>query len=328
MDYQSDLYGTIDDTPVRRHRVMADSFAFSCIDYGCTITEIGLPDSAGNVNNVVLALDTLEDYMSHDYYLGCVVGRSAGRIEQAQFTLDGQTVYLPANDGVHHLHGDDFHKAVWVPSVDQSAEHVTIRFERAFPDGHHGYPGHVNVAVIYKIRPGAVTIRHEATTDTATVMNMTNHTYFNLSGTAAPIHDHTLRVASEAFYALDEALIPHHVQRVTDSPAFDFRQSKRIGDGLASDDEQLHIAGGFDHPFRLLRTDDPQIQLRHSSGRTLSVQTTDPCVVFYSGNMLPDDQKQTGLCLETQKAPNLIDREVVLRPGETYRTETTWTFTS
>ncbi len=326
MNYTSDHYGTVDGIPVSRHRVSTDSFSFSCIDYGCTITEIAVPDQLGNIENVVLALDSLEEYVCHDYYLGCVVGRVAGRIQNGQFTLDDQTVHLPLNDGPNHLHGDHFHKVVWNPSIEQTDDGVTIRFERSFPHGHHGYPGNIDVSVEYTITPHAVAIRYEAKTDAPTVMNMTNHTYFNLSGTSMPISDHTLQLMSDSFYELDETLIPRRVKSVMTSRAFDFREAKRIEDGLNDTDAQLDLAGGFDHPFCLSQTERPQIELRHASGRRLSVHTTEPCVVFYSGNMLPNGLRRTGLCVETQQAPNLLDPRSVLRPGETYVAETTWTF--
>lgn len=326
MNYTSDHYGTLDGVPVSRHCVSTNSFRFSCIDYGCTITEITVPDRLGHMENIVLALDSLEDYVCHDYYLGCVVGRVAGRIQNGQFTLDDQTVQLPLNDGQNHLHGDHFHKVVWIPSIEQTDDDVTIRFEQSFPDGHHGYPGNIDVSVQYIIRPYSVTIRYEAKTDAQTVMNMTNHTYFNLSGTTLPILDHTLQLMSDSFYELDETLIPIRLKSVVSSSAFDFREPKRIGDGLDGKDVQLDLAGGFDHPFCLSQTDGPQIDLHHASGRRLSVHTTEPCVVFYSGNMLPNELRRTGLCLETQQAPNLLDSRSVLLPGETYIAETTWTF--
>ena len=311
------------------------------IDFGAAITGFDVPGDDGRSTNVVLGLGSLGDYLSHRGCLGAVVGRFANRIANARFTLDGKDYPLRPRGGAHHLHGGPhgFDRVVWTGECVQPGR--SVRFSRRSPDGEEGYPGNCDVAVTYTLADdGALTVAYEATTDAATPINLSQHTYFNLAGhDAGSILDHVLQLNASHFTPIDPTLIPTGEVRRVDGTAFDFRRPVRVGARIDDGDEQLRIAGGYDHNFVLDRTGDDlelaAIVEEPASGRRLEVRTTEPGVQFYTGNMLDGSaigpggfvyQRRFGFCLETQHFPDSPNQpqfpDVILRPGRMFRSRT------
>ena len=318
------------------------------ITYGGTIVAIETPDRNGARTNVVLALPSLADYVAQDAYLGALVGRFANRIGGASFVLDGSEYRLSQNDGDNCLHGGriGFNKAVWrvVESAEGPEPRLTLR--HVSPDGDQGFPGAVTLEVTYVVAGGnRLRIEYRAETDRPTVVNFTNHAYFNLGGAAcADILGHEMTISAEQFTPVDAELIPTGELRDVAGTPFDFREPHPIGARIGERDEQLVTALGYDHNFVLGTSTGgaPQLAARARdprSGRVLDVYTTQPGVQFYSGNHLdgtlrgPDGKvysRHTGFALETQHFPDLPNRpsfpSTVLRPGEVFASATEYRF--
>ena len=246
--------------------------------------------------------------------------------------LDGREHRLDVNDGPNTLHGGavGFDKAVWVGESDGAG--VTLR--HVGPDGDQGFPGRLDVSVRYAVLGGTtLAIGYEATCDAATVVNLTNHAYFNLAG-GGDVLDHVVAIAADRFLAVDATLIPEGPPRDVAGTPFDFRMPARIGARIDADDEQLRFGRGYDHCFVLegAPTGEPRLAARVAAGGlVMTVETTEPCVQLYTGNMLgPPFARRAGLCLETQHAPDSPNRPdlptTVLRPGETFRSRTLYRF--
>ncbi len=318
------------------------------ITYGGTVVGIEVPDREGVRDNVVLALPSLAAYLAQDSYLGALVGRFANRIGGASFVLDGREYQLSKNDGANCLHGGriGFNRAVWrvVDRADDPEPRLTLR--HASPDGDQGFPGALVLQVTYVVSGGnTLRIHYQAETDRPTVVNFTNHSYFNLGGPAdADILEHQLMIVAQQFTPINSQLIPTGETRdVADTP-FDFREPHAIGSRIGQRDEQLETALGYDHNF-LLRT-SPKGELRLAarardprSGRVLDVHTTQPGLQFYSGNHLNGTlrgptgkvySRHTGFCVETQHFPDSPNQpgfpSTVLRPGERFASTTEYRF--
>ncbi len=321
------------------------------ITYGGIITSIRVPDREGRMENVVLGYTRLEDYERRNMYFGSLIGRYGNRIANARFTLDGKAYPLAANDGPNALHGGakGFDKQVWTAEEVRDGDNVGVKLTYLSPDGEEGYPGNLPVTVVYTLTSSdALRIDYHATTDAPTVVNFTNHSYFNLAGNGAGyIHNHVLTIAADYYTPVDANLIPTgELTSVTDSP-FDFRAPRRLGQDLRSAHPQMVLGRGYDHNFVLNRGDNPRTLQQAArlqepdSGRVMEVLTTEPGIQLYTGNFLDGTlvgssggtyRQGDGLCLETQHFPDSPNQpdfpSTVLRPGETYESTTVFSFTT
>lgn len=304
----------------------------SITNYGGTITSIMAPDRNGVFGDVVLGYETLDDYIKNPRYFGALIGRHANRIARGRFSLNGVEYQLAQNNGENHLHGGNkgFDKRVWNPSETDAG----LRLEYLSKDGEENYPGNLNVDVTYSLNDqNELKIEYHATTDKDTIINLTNHSYFNLAGHGT-ILDHELTLNTGSFTPVSSDLIPTGEIQTVAGTSMDFRTGRVIS------------AGGYDHNFVL---DDwqqgvirPVARLREPvSGRVMEVFTTEPGMQFYSGNFLDGSlvgksgvayQKYAGLCLETQHYPDAPNHpnfpSTVLRVGETYEQVTVYKFTT
>lgn len=348
----SESFGTLPDgTEATLYTLTnASGASVSVTDYGGIVTSIVVPDRDGALADVTLGFDSVEGYTSETYrnalpYFGAIIGRYGNRIADAQFELDGETYQLAANNGENHLHGGDvgFDGVIWdaAPVEGETA----VRLTRTSPDGEEGYPGALDVAVTYTLTDDdRLVIDYEATTDAPTVVNLTNHTYFNLTGDPTnTILDHRLRINAEAFTPVDAGLIPTGEVRPVEGTPFDFRDLTPIGEGIDADDEQIALGPGYDHNWMLEGSGEGLVEaarvVEPTTGRVLVVETTEPAIQFYAGNFLDGSitgkggvsyAQRTGFCLETQHAPDSPNQpdfpSTVLRPGETYRSQTVYGF--
>lgn len=338
-------YGEVQGQPVVAHTITNDKgIKMTAINYGCIITELFVPDWNGELENIVLGFDTLEEYEKHSPYFGAIVGRHAGRIKEGKFELDGVYYQLERNNGPNHLHGGvrGLDRVVWDIKVKESEKAISLEYSYNSKDGENGYPGNVQLKVSYTLNEdNELILKYEGHSDKRTILNLTNHSYFNLSGNLKRgIEDHHLTLKSDRFIELNEDLIPTGVMLEPEGTAFDFRQARTIRDGIESNHQQNIIAGnGYDHPFLISENNNEEIILKDSeSGRVLVIETNQPCVVLYTGTQLNDDfsirrvtsQKYLGLCLETQGLPDAIHHPnfpgTVLNAGEKYLSITKMTF--
>jgi aldose 1-epimerase len=316
-------------------------------NYGGIVTSLLVPDRNGRPGDVVLGFDSLDGYLHGSPYFGAIVGRYANRIAGGRFTLDGAAYQLAANNGANALHGGlrGFDKVVWDATPFPDSAPTGLRLHHASADGEEGYPGRLDVTVTYEVTAAdELRITYQASTDKATVLNVSHHGYFNLAGQAAPdVLGHELLLAADRYTPVDSSLIPTGALAPVDGTPFDFRAAKPIGARIDAADLQLRYGKGYDHNFvvrgtpgtlRLAaRVRDPE------SGRTMEVLTTEPGIQFYSGNFLDGTltgkggvtyRRRAGFCLETQHfpdSPNHADfPTTVLRPGQTYRSETVYRF--
>jgi len=314
--------------------------------YGATIISVRVPDRVGRVDDVVLGFDTLDDYLAKGRYFGTIVGRYGNRIGNGRFTLDGSTIQLTANNGVNHLHGGakGFDKVVWKAEPFERDGSSGVTFTYVSADGEEGYPGTVNAAVSYTLTTrNELVLEYVATTDKATAINLTNHSYFNLAGRGrGDILRHQLTLQAGRFTPTDAGQIPTgEIAPVAGTP-FDFRRAMAIGARIDADHEQIRHGHGYDHNFVIDGFDGSKGPVLHSaahvvdpgSGRTLDVTTTEPGVQFYAGNNLDATRngfgRRTGFCLETQHFPDSPNHSnfpsTILRPGDTYRSKTVYSF--
>ena len=319
----------------------------SVISYGGAIVSLRAPDRDGNLDDVVLGFDSLDDYIRHSHYFGAIVGRYANRIGKGRFELGGNRYQLPINDEPHHLHGGTrgFDRAVWAcePFRDDRREGLALR--HTSPDGDQGYPGSLNVEVRYLLSDGnELEVNYHATTDKPTQVNLTQHSYFNLAGAGkTDILGHQLTIEADAFTPVDCTLIPTgKIVPVADTP-FDFRTPVAIGARIGDPDPQLEYTRGYDHNF-VLRRDEPGLRhaasvIEPTTGRSLDVFTTEPGLQLYSGNQLDGAvagkggrgyRRHSGFCLETQHYPDSPNRpefpSTILNPGVEYISHTVFAF--
>lgn len=342
----------------------ANGMEVKIITYGGIITSIMVPDRWGEMANVALGFDNLQDYETKNPYFGCITGRYANRIANAKFVLDGQTYCLDRNNGPNSLHGGitGFDKVVWEVTKEITDEEGAVGIELHYvskagegwdPVKHNnqecidagglpGYPGDLDAYVTYRLTDNnEIRMDYKATTTAPTVVNLTNHTYWNLAGEGeGDINDHILKINADRFTPVDETLIPTGIEPVAGT-VFDFQKAKPISEGLRSQHEQVVFGRGWDHNWVLKRrAGDTKMMLaatllEPTSGRVLEVWTTEPGIQFYSGNFLDGTLYGTshrayrqgdGLALETQHYPDSPNHKdfpsTVLRPGETYETTT------
>lgn len=341
-----------DGTPVELYTLRnARGVEVDIATYGGTLVSVRVPDRARKTGDVVLGFSTLADYEAKSPYFGCIVGRYGNRIAGGKFSLDGVAYALATNNapgGVPcHLHGGKvgFDKKVWHADPVRKSGARGIRLRHRSPDGDEGYPGNLDVAVTYWLTDAnELRIEYEATTDKATPVNLTNHSYFNLKGEGeGDVNAHVLEIAASRFTPVTKGLIPTGELRPVEGTPFDFRTPRPIGERLGAEDEQLAFGGGYDHNF-VLDKEPGAFSLaarvyEPASGRTLEVWTTEPGIQFYGGNFLDGTLAgksgktyvhRGGFCLETQHFPDSPNQpgfpSTILRPGETYRSATVYRF--
>ena len=337
-------FGELDDgTAVEAVELANDEGMFvRILALGASIQALHAPDRLGESADVVLGYDAAADYLEKPQYFGATVGRYANRIDSGRFELDGRTYQLEQNDGSNHLHGglNGLDKVLWSIDSFRAGSPATATLSYTSPDGAGGYPGTLDVEAIYSLDDeGSLTIEYRATTDRTTIVNITNHAYFNLSGATGShgILDHRLTLHADQFTPVDQTLIPTgELRDVADSP-FDFRAARRIGQDVRdAGNTQILYGRGYDHNF-VIR--DANGEMRSAaelydphSGRVLEVLTTAPGIQFYSGNFLDGTTVGKGerlyrqgdaLCLEPQVFPDAPNQpgfpDATLEPGETYR---------
>jgi len=321
------------------------------ISYGGIITSLKVPDRAGKPGDVVLGFDKPESYWADPPppFFGAIVGRYGNRIGKGKFTLDGKPYSLATNNGVNHLHGGNkgFDKVLWAIATKDAPEGSQAIFSRTSKDGEEGYPGNLQVRVTYTLtEKNELIVDYHATTDKATPVNLTQHSYFNLAGEGTgDILGHQLTIDADRYTPVDDTLIPTGELAPVQGTPFDFRQPTAIGARIDQDNPQLKNGKGYDHNWVLTRKGTG---LQHAarltdpkSGRTMDVATTEPGLQFYSGNFLDGTIKgkaghvyahRSGLCLETQHFPDSPNKpnfpSTILQPGKAYESRTVFTFSA
>ncbi len=325
------------DTGINIYEIKNAHLRVIASNLGCHILSIYAPDREGRMEDIVLGYQNVEDCRKDNSCLGAIVGRVANRIGGAAFTLNGRTFTLAANAGENHLHGglEGFDRKLFSPEILADG----LRFTYVSPDGEEGYPGTLTLQVEYLLEGDRLHLNFYADTDKDTILNITAHTYFNLSAGREKIYGHQLQIMADRFAAVDKSCLPTGERRDVAGTPFDFRQFHEIGERISEDDDQLKNAGGYDHAF-FLKGDRDQVRLYHAgSGRLVSISTTLPTVQVYSANYLAGGapgkggkpyENRDGVALETQYMPDSIHREkdspVILRAGESYRAKTTYRF--
>jgi len=311
------------------------------LDFGGVISELHVPDRAGGLADVVLGFDSLEPYRSDSPYFGALIGRYGNRIREGRFMLDGEEIQLPVNNGANHLHGgpQGFDRVKWQAEVDGAS----LRLRYRSVDGEMGYPGNLDATVVYTLNDdNELVVQFHAVTDRATPVNLTQHSYFNLAG-GGDILGHVLQIDADAFVAIDAGSIPTGELAPVAGTPFDFRCGQAIGARIGQESEQLRNGGGYDHNFVLNKPQGKALRraarvVEPQSGRVLELWTEEPGVQFYSGNFLDGTLHgktgsyafRSGFCLEPQHFPDSPNQpqfpNVILRPGEAYRTESRFRF--
>jgi aldose 1-epimerase len=333
-----DLY-----TLTNRHRMVV-----GILTYGGSVQQIHVPDRDGKLANVALGFERLDDYVNRARHFGAIVGRYGNRIGGARFTLDGKTFELAANNGPNSLHGgrEGFDRKVWRAEAVENGSGVGVALRYTSPDGEEGYPGTLAVKVVYMLTDNdELCIDYAATTDRPTVLNLTNHTYFNLAGEGSgSVYGHELMIDASAYTPVGATLIPTgEIAKVADTP-LDFTRPTAIGARIRDSDPQLVRGHGYDHNFVLDKPRAGELTraarvVEPAAGRVMEVQTTEPGVQFYTGNFLDSTligmsrrmyRQSDAFCLETQHFPDSPNQpafpSTVLRPGEEYRSTTIYRF--
>jgi aldose 1-epimerase len=335
---------TPDGTAVDIYTLKTEGIEAQVMTYGARVVSLKTPDRDGKVTNIVLGYSALDGYLEDKSYLGAIVGRYGNRIAFGRFTLDGQQHQLTINDGPNSLHGGKvgFDKLVWKAREVADGVEMTL----VSNDGDQGYPGTLTAHVRYTVHHGALRIDYSVSTDKPTVVNLTNHSYFNLSGdTSKTILDDVLTLPADKFTPVDAGLIPTGELAPVEGTPFDFRKATVIGSRIHEEDQQLKYGLGYDLNW-VLRGENGVVKTAGQvydpvSGRVMTVTTTEPGVQFYSGNHLDGTkagkaqegfEKNTALCLETQHFPDSPNHpsfpSTVLMPGEPRHSTTTFTFTT
>ncbi len=316
-------------------------------NFGGVVVSLKVPDKNGTMEDVVLGFDSLAPYEDESPFFGALVGRYGNRIAKGKFTLDNQEYTLVQNNMGNHLHGgtEGFDKKVWQAEEVREDSAVGLKLTYVSQDMEEGYPGTLNVEVVYTLRnDDALAIDYNATTDKKTIVNLTNHSYFNLSGqTRRDILDHVVMINADQFVPVDSTLIPTGELQPVEGTPFDFREPTPVGERIEDEHEQIQFGGGYDHCW-VINQEGNGLTLAATvfdpnSGRFMEVLTTEPGVQFYTGNFLNGSltgkfgvayEKRYGLCLETEHFPDSPNQEnfptVVLNPGETYQTTTVYKF--
>lgn len=344
MKIEKEQYGELEDGRKVYLFTLANSnkVEVSITNYGGIITAIRTPDNLGKVANIVLGFDNLQGYLKEHPYFGALIGRYGNRIAKGEFTLDGMEYKLAVNNGENHLHGGikGFDRVLWEPETTAGENETQLILHYRSEDGEEGYPGNLDVHVTYALNEkNELHIRYQATADKATPVNLTNHSYFNLSGSPKnEIFDHEVKMNAGQYIPVDDGAIPVNGLKEVDDTAFDFRTPKKVG----RDFDKLQ--NGYDHTFVV---DGPDGSMNHAAtvvdhavGRKMEVLTTEPGFQFYTGNYLGEFKdengeafgNQTAMCFETQHFPDSPNRpefpSTILKPGETYESETIFRFSS
>lgn len=316
----------------------------SITNYGGIITSVMTPDRSGKMGDIVIGFDSLGGYLQTHPYFGALVGRYGNRIAKGKFSLAGREYNLAVNNGANHLHGGlkGFDKVVWNARESTAADAASLELKYLSKDGEEGYPGNLSVTVTYTLNDkNEFRIDYAATTDKDTVLNLTNHTYFNLRGTG-DILKHEVMLKASKFTPVDIGLIPTGELRNVAGTPFDFNKRTAVGARIDQNDEQLKFGKGYDHNWVLdgqPGTLRPFAEIYEpTTGRLVSLSTTQPGVQFYTGNFLDGSLTgkgrtyafRNGLCLETQHFPDSPNKPnfptTVLKPGQSYRSTTVWHF--
>jgi aldose 1-epimerase len=333
-----------DGTPIEIFTLSDGIVEARIMAFGGIIVSLKTPDRNGKLEDIVLGFDTAEEYVanSHTYY-GAVIGRYANRIAHGAFTLEGSKYSLSKNNGENTLHGgpNGFYNVLWkAKQLDNGVELTYLS-----KDGEEGFPGNLTATVRYTLEKGALRVEYSATTDKPTVVNLTQHSYFNLAGQGnGDILGHQLTLHASKFTPVDAGLIPTGEIRSVASTPFDFLKATRIGDRIEAGDEQIKLGGGYDHNWVL---DDNKGKIQDAaevyeptSGRVMKVSTTEPGIQFYSGNFLSGSKgkggrpypKRSALCLETQHFPDSPNHPAFptteLKPGQKYDSVTVFSFSA
>lgn len=324
----------------------AQGMVVKITNFGGIITEIHTPDKHGQLTDVNLGFDHVEPYCKDAPYFGALIGRFGNRIAHGKFTLDGTTYQLATNNGNNHLHGGlvGFDKVIWNATTFETENSVGITLKYLSVDGDQGYPGNLDVTVIYELtNANEILVKYHAVTDKATPVNLTQHAYFNLAGKGGDILDHEVMINADRFTAIDSEAIPTgELPLVADTP-FDFRTPHRVGERINQEHQQLKNGNGYDHNFVLNKAHPKELSLAArvrevNSGRVLEVYTQEPGVQFYSGNWIDGSltgkgwhyTRRCGLCLEPQHFPDSPNQpqfpNTILRPGEEYTSVMSYKF--
>ncbi|WP_440897821.1 aldose epimerase family protein [Amphibacillus sp. Q70] len=323
-----------------------NGLSVSFLDFGGIITSLVTPDKNGTFENIVIGFKDYKDYLNNKNYFGSLIGRVAGRIGNSTFTLNGETYQLPANDGAHHLHGGavGLNSVIWQVELIETATSSGAVLYHTSLDGEGGYPGTIKYKISYTLtNENEFIIDYEAFSNKDTVLTLTNHSYFNLSGNLKEtILNHEVKMDASQFVELDEELIPTGRILPVAETVFDFTKGRKIADAIGSGDPQNVIAGdGYDHCFLFDHTKHENVVVTEpKSGRILTVKTDQPAMVMYTGNMLDDSlnlkerrsAKHLGLCLETQSTPASLEHSefpsIYLEADKKYRQSTTFNFST
>lgn len=341
---------TPDGAAVELYTLTNGKMSVNILTYGGIVQAINVPDRDGKLGNIALGFAELDDYLTKNPYFGTITGRYANRIAKGAFTLDGQTYKLAANNGPNALHGGlaGFDKKVWKAKEIQGADGVGLELTYTSPDGEEGYPGTLTAKVTYMVTGNSeLRIDYEATTDKPTIVNLTNHTYFNLAGEGSgSILGHELMLNASAVTPVDATLIPTgEIAKVAGGP-MDFTIPTAIGARIRNDDQQLVFGRGYDHNWVLDKPSVGALSLaarvrEPTTGRVMEISTTEPGIQFYAGNFLDASlvgtsgemyRQSDGFCLETQHFPDSPNHpefpSTVLKPGDVYKSTTVHRFTS
>ena len=335
---------TIDGIDVEQY-IMSNNkgMEISIIDYGGIITSWTAADKKGDYKDIVLGFNTLAEYEAETPYFGALIGRYSNRIAEGKFNLEGQEYTLAVNNGVNHIHGGlkGFDKVVWDAKTILKDSTVSLELSYLSKDMEEGYPGNLKVKVTYTLNnEDELSVIYEATTDKPTIVNLTQHSYFNLTADFNQnILDHEIVINADSYLPVDDTLIPTGEFREVNKTPFDFRKSKAIGKQINDENAQLEIGNGYDHCW-VLNDQDKGLRFVASayeavSGRLLEVYSDKPGIQFYTGNFLDGTlqtkskgtyQIRTGFCLETQHYPNSPNQDnfpsVILNPGNKYKSKT------
>jgi aldose 1-epimerase len=342
-------WGTVDNQKVYRYTLTNKNGMRVCLsNIGAAIQSVFVKDKNGVFEDVVLGYDTAADYQHDPFYIGTVVGRYANRIAGAMVTIDDTSWRLTAKDGGFHHHGgkEGFNKKVWTPVLFDKSEGLGIMFSLLSPHGDEGFPGNLQVQVKYTLTAyDQLIVEYKCQTDKSTVINLTQHSYFNLAGhDKGSITDHQLEVNATQYLPVNNMIVPEgNIADVYNTP-FDFRISKAIGQDMEADHEQTNLGSGYDHSWVLKKERSPELVLaaqatEAQSGRKLTVYTTEPAVHIYTGNFLDGSvpgkdgyfyQRRDGFCLETQNYPDSPNKphfpSALLKAGEVFSSKTIFEF--
>jgi aldose 1-epimerase len=352
MKVEKENWGTtLDGTKVDLYRLTnANGMEADITTYGGIVVWLMVPDKNGKFDDVVLGFDSLAGYLKGHPFFGALVGRYGNRIAKGRFTLEGVEHKLATNNMGNHLHGGlkGFDKAVWAAEPVQCNEAVGLKLSYTSKDGEEGYPGNLKCTVTYRLtNNNELKIEYEATTDKATPVNLTNHSYFNLAGAGSGDNlSHVMMLNADRFLPVDKTLIPTGELRPVKGTPFDFTKPTPIGKNISADDEQVKFGNGWDHCWVLNQKAPGELTLcarvtEPTSGRVMEMHTTEPAVQFYSGNFLDGSNVgkggkaykfRYGFCLEAEHYPDSPNKpefpSTILKPGETYRQTTIYRFST